>query len=569
MDIFLSIARNGALLLSLSFLYSLFIPYLVRSPSWLSSISTGLLFGCFALLNMFEPLRFGEGVVIDLCNVILMVAAMVGGFRAGFAAFAVVAVYRFYPGGDAMWAGLASMLTAMILGIIYHRLKRGQRLRFDRSILPFGILVALESLAWTLSLPNGYGWTLISSIALPVLLIYPFVSYILVWLIASAHQRLELGSALQESEGRFRTIFEQSIQFLCLMDADGTIRNISPSLLNASGLKETEIINKKYWDVGWIYLPEPRISEIKKAIQNASRGQASQIRIDLNAPDQQVILNIAIQRIRETGQILLEAHDISEQITGEKRRLELQFERERNDILLQLIGDASHHLRTPLAIISSSLYLLRKQTEKADKSAEWQQKMESQFRKLDTARQDLLEIVEDLLSMMRLDSEAAHRFERHELAPYVMEILETYQTMADEKKITLSYDKSELSLPVFIVPMTFRQVIANLIENALRYTPEAGRVSVSLGQADDMAEVAIEDSGIGIPEDELPRIFDRFYRAKNASSQSSKGTGLGLAIVKKTVDMHQGRIEVKSEIGKGTRVIILIPLARANVAAIN
>lgn len=570
MDIFLSIAGNGALLLSLSFLYSLFIPYLQHSQHWVSAIITGVLFGGFALLNMFEPMRFGNGVIVDPRNVILMVAAAVSGFRAGFGAFIVVASYRIYLGGDAMWSGLASMLTAVILGLLYQRhRKTGQSIRLDRKMILMGILVAVESLLWTLTLPNGYGWTLLPSITLPVLIIYPLVTYSLVWLIASAYQRLELTIALEESEGRFRAIFEQTVQLLCLMDADGTIRSVSPSLLKSARLNQAQLIGSKFWDVDWNYMPETTINEIKTQILGARTGQNSHTTIDLSMPKSQTILDITFQRIRETGQILMEAHDITEQIVGEKRRLELQFERERNDILSQLIGDASHHLRTPLAIISTSLYLLRKQTDSTDTSPEWHEKMNASFNRLGAAWKDLVDIVEDLLSMMRLDNPAAQRFEPYEFAGYSREILEAYYAIADEKKINLTCENCELVLPVSIVPGSFRRVIANLIENALRYTLAGGSVTVSIKQQGDMAEFAVQDTGIGIHGDDLPRIFDRFFRARNASSQSLKGTGLGLAIVKKTVDMHKGQIEIKSEEGRGTRVAILIPLVRESVGAAN
>lgn len=243
MDIFLSIARNGALLLSLSFLYSLFIPYLKHKPRWMSAIITGVLFGSFAVLNMLEPMRLSNGVIIDPRNVILMVASVVSGFRGGFVAFALVASYRIYLNGDAMWAGLASMLTAVILGLFYHsRRKEGQSIRLDREIILVGILVAVESLLWTLVLPNGYGWTLMPSISLPVLIIYPLVSYSLIWLIAYAYLRLELTAALEESEARFRTIIDAAPMGIAF-SRDGLILYENRKYLEMFGYQRPEEMN--------------------------------------------------------------------------------------------------------------------------------------------------------------------------------------------------------------------------------------------------------------------------------------------------------------------------------------
>src|SRR5690349_6782492 len=132
MDSFLSIARNGALLLSLVFVYSLLIPYLNRRPQWLSAILTGLLFGAFAILNMLEPLRFANGIMIDPRNVILMLSAMVAGYRSGLLSLLIVASYRFSLGGDGVTSSAMAMLTATCLGLLHHYYRRGQSLRFDR-----------------------------------------------------------------------------------------------------------------------------------------------------------------------------------------------------------------------------------------------------------------------------------------------------------------------------------------------------------------------------------------------------------------------------------------------------
>ena len=565
MDIFLSIARNGALLLSLVFVYSLLIPYLNRSPQWLSASLTGLLFGAFAILNMLEPMRLGTNAIIDPRNTILLLAAMVGGYRAGIISLLLVTVYRFSLGSEGFLAGWMSMLTASILGIVYQRYRK--KLAFDRLLIALGIVLAIQSLLWTLILPDGKGWELLPSLTLPVLLIYPSVTYIMAWLIVSAHQRIELSASLQESEARFRTVFEQSLHFLCLMDADGRILSLSPSLVAASRLKESDMLDKKLWEVNWLFMPHNVLEAFREGFMAASEGSVSRQRLDLSPPGQQFIIDVAFQKIGASGQIFMEARDITQQMQSEKHRLELQFERERNDILQQLISDASHHLRTPLTVITSSLYLLRKQSEQAGDNPEWQEKMEKQFKRLDNGRQELVEIVEDLLSMMQLDSPSSYRFERIAFPRFLIEIIESYQSAAEEKQIRLQAEIDSKPFLVSIVPKNFRLVIVNLLENALRYTPAGGRISLSLTRRDAMMELLIEDTGIGIPQEDLPRIYDRFFRAKNASSQSLKGTGLGLAIVKKTIEMHKGQIEISSELGKGTRVIILIPLLSESVLA--
>jgi two-component system phosphate regulon sensor histidine kinase PhoR len=109
------------------------------------------------------------------------------------------------------------------------------------------------------------------------------------------------------------------------------------------------------------------------------------------------------------------------------------------------------------------------------------------------------------------------------------------------------------------------QLVGNLVGNALHYTPRGGRVTVSLARAGERARLQVEDSGIGIPAADLPRIFDEFFRASNARERRTDGTGLGLAIVNAVAVQHGGSVQVESEVGRGTRFTVELPLAGAGV----
>jgi len=114
---------------------------------------------------------------------------------------------------------------------------------------------------------------------------------------------------------------------------------------------------------------------------------------------------------------------------------------------------------------------------------------------------------------------------------------------------------------------TLRRVVDNLILNAITYTPEGGESDVAVSAAGDAAILEVADTGIGIPRDEIDRIFERFYRVDKARSRSVGGTGLGLAIVKHAVGLHGGTVEVESELARGTRFTVRIPLAPVEAAA--
>jgi len=136
----------------------------------------------------------------------------------------------------------------------------------------------------------------------------------------------------------------------------------------------------------------------------------------------------------------------------------------------------------------------------------------------------------------------------------VEKIAAFYQTIADDHHVTISCSGNG---EVYADPDLFERALANLLDNALRFTPENGSIQITLSDHEADFEVAVSDSGCGIAPEHLPRVFDRFYRAE--SSRSSDGAGLGLALVKSIVDLHGGSATIQSEIGSGTTVTLRFP----------
>jgi signal transduction histidine kinase len=125
----------------------------------------------------------------------------------------------------------------------------------------------------------------------------------------------------------------------------------------------------------------------------------------------------------------------------------------------------------------------------------------------------------------------------------------------------LSFESRIAAAPIMIsgVRVYLEEALLNLLKNSLKYTPAGGRIIFEVTAPGDRISVRIEDTGIGIPAEELPHIFEEFYRASNAKSRERKGTGLGLSIAKQIVEMHQGKIDVESVLGKGTTFHLLLP----------
>jgi two-component system phosphate regulon sensor histidine kinase PhoR len=167
-----------------------------------------------------------------------------------------------------------------------------------------------------------------------------------------------------------------------------------------------------------------------------------------------------------------------------------------------------------------------------------------------------------MLSLARLDS--SQEFFEHgplSLVPVLESCLEGHKGRAETKSLVLSFEPGNLNGETLVLAdeEAVRQIFDNLIDNAIKYTSEGGRVRVVCALASDAVSVEVSDTGIGIPREELPRIFERFYRVDKARSRELGGTGLGLSIVKHLITSIHGQISVTSRIGSGTRFTVRIP----------
>lgn len=175
-------------------------------------------------------------------------------------------------------------------------------------------------------------------------------------------------------------------------------------------------------------------------------------------------------------------------------------------------------------------------------------------------------LIDDLLDLAAGKSELGMKEERIEvsLGDAVEEVVKRFNVPAQEKEIGLEYHYTpeEQPLQVLATREGMDRILSNLVSNAVKYTPHGGHVSVTLGRAGTEAHLEIVDTGIGIPEDALPHLFEEFYRAPNAKAVEKEGTGLGLALTKDLVTRYGGRISVKSQIGHGTTFAVVFPLAR-------
>ncbi len=213
----------------------------------------------------------------------------------------------------------------------------------------------------------------------------------------------------------------------------------------------------------------------------------------------------------------------------------------------ELLADVTHELRTPLTVVQGNLEGMLDGVYPAD---------EANLRSLLEETNILSRLVEDLRTLALAESGALQlRKEATDLAMLVRDTAAAFQTQADSAGVSLTVETAD-DLPwLDLDPGRVRQVLANLLANALRYTPAGGTISVRYRQADGQARLEVQDTGLGIPADELPHVFERFYK-----STDSGGMGLGLAIARHLVEAHGGTITADSTPGAGTIMRIALPL---------
>jgi len=229
-------------------------------------------------------------------------------------------------------------------------------------------------------------------------------------------------------------------------------------------------------------------------------------------------------------------------------RLEHSFQQIR-----QFTADASHELRTPLTVMRGQSEV----TLKRDRSAEeYRQVLESNLEEMEW----MSRIIENLLTLSRTDAgEIQLQINSVQLEQLLNGIYEECRLLASAKGIEVFIDKIQ-DVTIFGDEMRLWQMLLNLIDNAVKYTPDGGQIQLSLEAYSEFAKLQIKDTGIGISQEDLPHIFNRFFRVDKVRSREIGGSGLGLSIVQWIVNAHHGRIEVTSKLGEGSCFTVMLPL---------
>ncbi|MCI0550435.1 MAG: HAMP domain-containing histidine kinase [Anaerolineae bacterium] len=282
--------------------------------------------------------------------------------------------------------------------------------------------------------------------------------------------------------------------------------------------------------VGWFMskrVTRPVLA-LEKATRQMEQGDLS-VRVDLHDERQQEFLSLANSFNGMAGQV--------EQTVSTLRAF---------------IADAAHELHTPLTALQTNLELASEE-KNASARTRYLSRAQEQGHRLEA-------LVKSLLDLSRIEAvQANHDFVPLDLNQLVNEISEQFASRAEQSDRSFRLDLPGEKIIVDGNELQIKQVLANLLENALKFTPENESITLGLDYLNDKAIITISDTGIGISPDDLPHMFERFHRGRNASEYA--GNGLGLAIVKAIVENHAGRVEAQSEgIGKGSTFTVILPI---------
>ena len=280
-------------------------------------------------------------------------------------------------------------------------------------------------------------------------------------------------------------------------------------------------------------------SKFLNAVENVEENL--DISLELNGKMIKIIANPFIISDVRMGLVVLLV-DISEQADREKLRREFS-------------ANVSHELKTPLSVISGYSEIIANGLAKPDD-------IKLIAKKIYSEAQHLLSLINDIIQISNLDENSDFTFEKVNLLDFAETAISRIKQKAEEKNIQINLISAidGEKLEIRTIPRLLDEILFNILENAVKYNKENGRVDVSVSQIENTASVEILDTGIGIPNSQKNRVFERFYRVDSSRTGRQNGTGLGLSIVKHAVKILKGNIKLSSEEGEWTKVSIVFPV---------
>ena len=383
-------------------------------------------------------------------------------------------------------------------------------------------------------------------------------------------ERRRANEALRESEARFRELFETAPVGYQELDSEGRFMRVNRALCELLGYEAEELLGRRVWDLEWAH-GEPREETRRKFLDKLARAEpwrgVERVRVRKDGSFRTVWVEDTLVRDAAGAVTGLRSAqvDITDRKEAENERDRLyaaeRAARAEAEAALaardRFIASVSHDLQNPLAAIKGYAQIARRHA--ASGAPHAAERMQSAVATIESTAQRMSKMIGELLDATRLEAGAPLELRRRpvDLVQLTDEAVRFHQEVTTGHTIRLEaavsvvrgeWDKERLE-----------RVVANLLGNAIKYSPGGGEIVVTIGQDGDDAVVAVRDHGLGIPETDLPHVFERYRRGGNVADKIA-GTGLGLAGARDIVELHDGSIAVESVEGRGTTVTVRLPV---------
>lgn len=368
-------------------------------------------------------------------------------------------------------------------------------------------------------------------------------------------ERNKLVEQLRRTSNELQLLFSAIPDTMFRIASNSRILDYKPGISADVFLDRERLLNKSYYDTLPRHLAQT-IGKIHQQVLVTQQPETFEYEFHFRGEEKPRWLEARFTPIDEEDTLVI-VRDITENRAVASERILNQVQQDRIEFLRDFIGSVSHDFRTPLSIIRNNMYLIKRLHDKPDRRDDKIQQVEEQTRRLER-------LVNDIIIVSRLDSDLDASYVRINLIQHVSSAVSNVAHRASAKNITLGVETKVSELLVLGNDLSLHQAFGALIDNAIQFTNDGDTITATLDcDQDNRAVITIADTGTGIDEDDLSKVFDYFYRADKARARDTGGSGLGLNIAKRIIELHRGTIDIDSELGVGTTVTVTLPSIKA------